>query len=163
MYLLKMKCTIDSCEYNTIDICFGSNKELLEIFIEQIKLYIQYKKKNLILPEWKINQVEIDIIHNDLRQHLTALDYMKKLNLISLKENILEKEIIIGQLKHMLKKLQDEQYKHIKQKQKEISLNTFPTYIQIFYKKHIKQKRIYKPTFQIVEVDSFENFLGTLN
>jgi hypothetical protein len=80
-----------------------------------------------------------------------------------LKENILEKEIIVGQLKLMLKKLQDEQYKHIKQKQKEISSNTFPTYIQKFYVKHIKQKRIYRPNFQIVEVDSFETFLGTLN
>ena len=107
MYLLKMECTIGACEYNAIDICFSPDKESLENFIKQIKLYIQYKKKYLILPEWNINQVEINIIHNDLRQHLTALDYMKKLKLISLNENIIEKEIIVGQLKLMLKKLQD--------------------------------------------------------
>lgn len=163
MYLLKIEHNIDVGEYHVIDICFSSDKESLEKFIEQIKFYIQYKKKDLILPEWKINQVEINNICNELRQHLTTLDYMKKLNLISLKENILEKEIIVGQLKLMLKKLQDEQYKHIKQKQKEISSNTFPTYVQKFYTKHIKQKRIYRLEFKIVEVVSFESFLGDLN
>ena len=155
MYLLKIY--YDEFTHSHKEICYNSEKECLEKFIEQINLYINFKRYKIILPGWEINQSEIDRLERDIRINLNKLDNAKNLNLPSLKEFILEKEIIVGQSKIMVKKLIDEQRDYIKEKQKEISENSFPDYVIKFYEKEIKRHRLRTPRFEIVEVKSFEN------
>lgn len=163
MYLLKMSYSIDFNREETIDICYGSDKNLLDNFINQVELYCQYKKKNLVLPEWLINSTEIMEILKDLGPLQSKLYSMKQLNLDSLKCDILEHEIIVGQLRIKLDMLNKEQRKYIEQKQKEITTKEFPQYIQMFYLDIVKNKRFYNPTFKIVEIESFESLLGNLS
>ena len=155
MYLLKIY--YDEFTHSHKEICYNSEKECLEKFIEQINLYINFKRYKIILPGWKINQDEIDKLQQDIRVGLNKIDNAKQLNLPSLKEFILENEIIVGQSKNMVKKLIDEQRDYIKEKQKEISENSFPDYVIKFYDKEIKQNGLRTPRFEIVEVNSFEN------
>lgn len=157
MYLLKMSYSIDFNREETIDICYGSDKNLLDNFIEQVEQYTQYKKKNLVLPEWLINSTEIKEILKDLGPLQAKLYSMKQLNLDSLKDDILEHEIIVGQLRIKLDTLNKEQRKYIEQKQKEITTKEFPQYIQNFYSEQIKQKNSYLPVFKVVEISSFED------
>lgn len=157
MYLLKMSYSIDFNREETIDICYGSDKNLLDNFIKQVELYCQHKKKNLVLPEWLINSTEIKEILKDLGPLQSKLYSMKQLNLDSLKGDILEHEIIVGQLRIKLDALNKEQRKYIEQKQKEITTKEFPQYIQTFYSEQIKQKNSYLPVFKVVEISSFED------